>query len=142
MTMSLDAPVDLVDISLLTKHPHETLGLVFNKDMMVLSCTPGTPSAKIKGWRHIIKGTPLVKINGKPVHSKHEVVKTIDCNQPTNMFQFVSVLQTPLHPETGTTQITFDQFITIAVHHQDICTDTSINHDRNIDKSLLDPAVN
>ena len=49
ITISMDAPFDLLDISISTNHPHKTLGLIFNKDMIILSCTPGTPAAKLKG---------------------------------------------------------------------------------------------
>ena len=116
--MSLDTPMDLLDITIPTNHKHESLGILFNRDMIVMSCAPGTPAAKIKGWRHTLKGTKLIQVNGKSVQSRNDVIRYIDRTQDTNIFQFASHFQTPVHPETGTTQITFDQFVTIAKHHQ------------------------
>ena len=43
-----------------------------------------------------------------------------------NTFQFKTTFQPTVHPETGVTQITFDQFISIAKHHQAIRDDTDI----------------
>ena len=105
LTMSMHAPLDLLDVSISTNHPHETLGLVFNQHMILLSCTPGTPAAKLKGWRQTLKGTRLIRVNGKEVSTKAHVIKHIDRSTTTNTLQFASHFQTPIHPETGTTQI-------------------------------------
>ena len=101
--MSMSALLDLLDISIKTNHPHETLGLIFNIDMILLSCTPGTPAAKLKDWRHTLKGTRLTRINGMEVTTKSQVIQHIDRTKPTNAIQFASLSQTPIHPETGTT---------------------------------------
>ena len=103
LTMSMSSPLDLLDISIKTNHPHETLGLIFNTDMILLSCTTGTPAAKLKGWRHTLKGTRLARINGMKVTTKSQVIQHIDRTKPTNAIQFASLSQTPIHPETGTT---------------------------------------
>ena len=54
-----------------------------------------------------------------------------------NLFQLKTAFQPTLHPETGVTQITFDQFISIAKHHQAIRDDTDLTHHVNPDK--IDP---
>ena len=88
-----------------------------------------------------MKGTKLTKVNGTSVQTKDDVIRAIDRTHNTNIFQFASQFQTPIHPETGTTQITFDQFVTIAKHHQDI-RNSENKPKPNIDHSLLNPVIN
>ena len=47
------------------------------------------------------------------------------------------MFQPTVHPETGVTQITFDQFISIAKHHQAIRDDSDITH--TVDPQDVDP---
>ena len=139
--MSMHAPLDLLDVSISTNHPHETLGLIFNQHMILLSCTPGTPAAKLKGWRQSLKGTRLIRVNGHKVSTKSHVINHIDRSKATNTLQFASHFQTPIHPETGTTQITFDQFVTIAQHHQDIRSNPETPHVHKWDGNDVNPIV-
>ena len=55
----------------------------------------------------------------------------------TNTFRFKTAFQPTLHPETGVTQIIFDQFISIAKHYQNIRDDTGLIHPVDIDE--IDP---
>ena len=64
-----------------------------------------------------IKGTTIHKVNNHTVATKQDIIKAIDRTKPNIEFQFKSTFQTPVHPETGTPQITFDQFVSIAKHH-------------------------
>ena len=135
LTMSLKEPLDVLDISIPTNHIHPTLGLNMDKELNVISCLPGTPAAKIKGWRHTIKGTALCAVNNKKVTNIDEVRQSIDRQISENVFQFRTTFQPSLHPETGTTQITFDQFVSIAKHHQEI------RHEHNLEKEIDPDAV-
>ena len=53
--------------------------------------------------------------------------------------QFKTSFQPTLHPETGTTQIAFDQFVSIAEHHQAIRKDEVPF--QIIDKESIDPII-
>ena len=61
----------------------------------------------------------------------------MDQKLTTAMFQFKTTLQPTLHPETGTTQITFEQFVTIAKHHQ--ATRHAVTVPQTIDPAQIDP---
>ena len=89
----------------------------------MITCLPGTPAAKIKGLRNTIKDTTLHKVNHNQISSLDAIQNHIDRTTPTTLFQFKTPFQPTLHPETGTTQITFDRFVSIAKHHQDIRKD-------------------
>ena len=137
LTMSLQEPVDMIDIILPSKHPHPTLGLKLDKNLKLISCAPSTPAAKIKGWRNSIQNTTLHAVNGHTVSTLEEVTKMIDRRMSANTFQFKTTFQPTVHPETGVTQITFDQFISIAKHHQAIRDDTDIPS--SVDPEDVDP---
>ena len=120
LIMSLDEPCDIVDITINTNHPHPFLGFDLNKDLSVRRCIPGTPAAKVKGWRTTLQGTKLYSINNHAIKTTNDIAKHLNKAVPTATFQFKTSFQPTLHPETGTTQITFDQFIAIAEHHQEL----------------------
>lgn len=120
LTMSMTEPYDILDIDVNSNHSHPTLGLHLDKNLKVLTCLSGTPAAKIKGWRTAIRNTTLYSVNDHRVTKLDDVPQYIDRTKPTTKFQFQTSFQPTIHPETGTTQITFDQFVTIAKHHQDI----------------------
>ena len=71
--MSLHEPFDIMDITLKTNDSHATLGLHLRADLTVLSCIPGTPAAKIKGWRQTIKNATLHTVGGHKVLTLDEV---------------------------------------------------------------------
>ena len=73
LTMSLHEPLDIIDINIMASNSHPTLGLNLDKNLAVISCIPGTPAAKIKGWRQTIKNTVLYTINGETVTTIHDV---------------------------------------------------------------------
>ena len=137
LTMSMTEPYDIIDINMKTNHKHPTLGLQLDKNLKVITCVSGTPAAKIKGWRTAIKDTTLHTINNNHITTLEDVHKYIDRTSSTNLFQFKTKFQPTLHPETGTTQITFDQFVSIANHHQDIQKDTDFTI--NVDQDAVDP---
>ena len=137
LSMSLHEPFDIIDITLKTNHSHATLGLHLRDDLTVLSCIPGTPAAKIKGWRQTIKNSTLHTVDGHKVMTLDDVKQHLASCSDTVILQFKTSSQPTLHPETGTTQITFDQFISIAEHHQSIRENEKPS--TNIDVEGIDP---
>ena len=137
LTMSLNEPCDIMDIVVNTNHSHPVLGFQLDKTLTVTTCIPGTPAAKVKGWRNTIRGSTLVAVNKHPVSNLKEIYKHLDKKIPTAILQFKTKLQPTLHPETGTTQITFDKFMTIAEHHQ--ATRNAVKVPQSIDPAQIDP---
>ena len=138
LIMSLDEPYDIIDITINTNHHHPILGFELSKDLTVLRCIPGTPAAKVKGWRNTLQGTKLHAVNSHSVTTIKDITKHLDKTVPTTTFQFKTPFQPTLHPETGTTQTTFDQFINIGEHHQEI-RDEPRSTEKPIDTAELDP---
>ncbi len=140
VTLSFTEPCDILKIDISTQHTHPTLGLEMDDTLTVKCCQAGTPAAKIKQWRTVIKGTILHSINGSRVQTLQDAIiffaKYKD--NSTIEIQFKSNHQTPVHPESGTTQITFDQFVQIANHHQQLISDY-FPVESSVDKNVLDP---
>ena len=140
LTMSPTEPLDLIDISINSNHSNPTMGFNLSKNLTVISCTPGTPAAKIKGWRHTIKNTVLHRIDNQQVTTLDDVKNAFKNCPKVVTLQFKTTSQPPLHPETGTTQITFDQFVSIAEHHQAIRQNETVI--TPVDPDDIDPAIN
>ena len=137
LTMSLSEPCDILDIQLDTNHPHPTLGLKLTDKLKLLSCIPGTPAAKIKGWRKTLQHTTLYAVNNNTVDSMDDIIRHLDKTKPSALFQFKTTFQPSVHPETGVTQISFDQFTAIANHHQQIREEARTEN--QIDPTQIDP---
>ena len=67
LTMSLNEPCDIIDIVVNTNHSDPVLGFQLDKTLTVTKCIPGTPAAKVKGWRNTIQGSTLIAVNRHPV---------------------------------------------------------------------------
>ena len=139
ITMSLHEPLDIIEINIMSNKAHPTLGLNLDKNLTVISCIPGTPAAKIKGWRQTIKNTVLHSINGVTLSTLNEVKHELSLHLNMITLQFKTRFQPTLHPETGTTQITFDQFVSIAEHQKAIRKNEGTV--QTINKEDIDPVV-
>ena len=147
VTLCFHEPCDLLSIEISTKHTHPTLGLELEENLVVKNCKTGTPAAKIKQWRTAVKGTALYSVGGIRAHTtKDAIMQFHKCKDHTVSLQFNSIQfnsnqtnkQTPIHPESGTTQITFDQFVQIAQHHQDLTLGMQTKHIL-LESDALDP---
>lgn len=81
-------------------------------------------------------------VDNVDVHIVKEVKQAIaTCRSSTVQLSFVQKEPTTLHPNTGVPQVDFDQFASIAKHHQQ-----SISHDKymNVEdlESMYDVVVN
>ena len=101
LTMSLNEPCDIMDIVVDTNHSHPVLGFQLDKTLTVTTCIPGTPAAKVKGWRNTIKGSTLVAVNKHPVHNLKEISENLDKKIPTALLQFKTTLQPTYIPRPG-----------------------------------------
>ena len=68
-----------------------------------------------------------------------DVKHTITGSSNMTTVQFKINLQSTLHPKTGTTQIIFDQFVSIVKHHQTIREDE--NFFETMDRDTIEPVI-
>ena len=116
-------PTTTVTIKVTGIHP--TLGLELehqanNGRLLLRNCAKGTPAHKIKKWRSTLRGGNLLSINTKPVSNldeiKHHIETARQQKQSTLSLTFATEERIPVHIESGTPQIFFDQLNALAAY--------------------------
>ena len=94
----------------------------------ITECIKGTPAAQTYDWRRVVKGARIIEVNEKHIDSI-DTLEEIIRQTPKNVnlsFILASSQAHDIHPDTGTPQISFDQFQVIARHHQSAIVDKHI----------------
>lgn len=108
---------------------HKTLGFVLEKCPIrqlpqLQRCLPGTPSARIPKWRSTLKHSYIPSINDTPINNIREfedIIKTLRKQKKHKVHVFFGTMrELSLPPESGISQLYFDQLRSIANHMSDI----------------------
>ena len=150
LTLS-DDPIDnTFNIKVNIKGNHKTLGLEIELDatmnrIKLLTCTPGTPAAKIPRWRSTLKNGYITKYNDthiKSIAHLSELIENSRLNGDTSTtITFSTIERTAMHPQFGVPQIHHDQLNIIAAHLQEIKEDVNTQRFNNNSDVIL-PTVN
>ena len=102
--------------------------------MILRNCAKGTPAHKIKKWRSILRNGNLNRINGKSVSSLIGVKAYIEDARKQQKSHLILTLATeervPVHVDSGTPQLFFDQLNILAAYLQEIKLDEQfLDHD-------------
>ena len=137
-------PTTTTEIKITGVHP--TLGLELehqshNGRMILRNCTKGTPAHKIKKWRSTLRDGNLLRMDNKPVSSPEKVKKIVQEARLQNKSTITLTLATeeriPVHIDSGTPQIFFDQLNALAAYLQEIKFDETF-----LDDDLETPLLN
>ena len=125
--MDWHRPIFTTTISIPNTGQHITRGFQLVQDEygpIVKQCIRGTAAAKIPKWRQTIKGSTIHSINGTLIKDTDDVISFIKSTTADVLhIKFIQPQPTAIHEDTGLPQLNFDQFVTIASHHQDIIRD-------------------
>ena len=125
--MDWHRPIFTTTISIPNTGQHITRGFQLVQDEygpIVKQCIRGTVAAKIPKWRQTIKGSTIHSINGTLIKDTDDVISFIKSTTADVLhIKFIQPQPTAIHEDTGLPQLNFDQFVTIASHHQDIIRD-------------------
>ena len=110
-----------IQIKIRNRGSHPTRGLLL-KDcegrLLLKSCQPSTPAARIPQWRSLLRDAIVDSIDGVHV----DTVKDIECLIQVNKNKSIKIglipqMKLPSHPSENFPIIHFDQFRTIAYQH-------------------------
>jgi dUTPase len=101
--------------------------------VMLQSCLPGQPAAKIPKWRSELRNAYITTVNGKDTISMNDVKKAIDeaklNKQQELKVTFSTMTKQAIHPQLGIPQLYHDQMNIIGQHLFDIKYIDSIEPD-------------
>ena len=130
-------PTTTAEIKITGVHP--TLGLELeehkkNGRLILRNRAKGTPAHKIKKWRSILRHGNLLRMDDKSVSSISEVQAIIDDarakRKPTLILTMATEERVPVHVDSGTPQLFFDQLNILAAYLQEIkFNETFLDHD-------------
>ena len=114
------------DFTLPLKGQHPTLGLDLikhpdNSRILMKSCSPSTPAARIPRWRSTLRNSIIIAVNNTPIDSSHQVAAIIAkaraAKVPSVSFTVVPQEHIDVTPDTNIPQIHFDQLNVMAHQH-------------------------
>lgn len=126
-------PQHAICVDIDNKSQHKLLGLEMRKckeGLQVVNCKPGTPAARIPGWRQNIKYGYVRAVNGTEVNTISEVENAIATTAPAPVQLTITTKEPPeIHPVTGIPQMHFDQLGMVShIHHEIRHNETEYRH--------------
>ena len=120
-------PNTTVSINITGVHP--TLGLQIDSNttsgrLVLLNCLKGTPSAKIKRWRSTLRNGNILEMDGEIVSTIKKIEEIIAEARRQQKSEIKITIATeervPIHNDSGTPQLYFDQSNAIPAYLQEI----------------------
>ena len=115
------------EFTLPLKGQHPTLGLDLitdpnNSQIVMKSCSPSTPAARIPRWRSTLRNSVIIAVNGAPIDSSQQIMDIITkartAKDPSLSFTVIPKEHIEVTPDTNIPQIHFDQLnVTAHQHH-------------------------
>ena len=115
-----------VDVSILVKGDHPTLGLdiVHNSDnarLTLQSCTASTTAARIPRWRSTLRNGIIIAIEDTPVETIADITTIIASSRASTTkslrFTIIPVEHVNIRPDNNVPQINFDQMNIMSHQH-------------------------
>ena len=128
--LSTDPFHDRQSIQFQTLGKHDTQGMIlkdsetWDNRVVITTCKPGTATSKIANWTKRLKNSVLLKVNDTVITSVKQATKLLQHKPRNTIIKLEVGLQEklPIHDDTGTPMLYFDQLHAISTHLQQINT--------------------
>jgi deoxyuridine 5'-triphosphate nucleotidohydrolase len=138
--LSHDPFNDIQNVTMIARGNHPTRGLILNDSdtwndrVIITTCQPGTPAAKIKNWRSRLKNSTLLQIDGTIITDIKSVKKYFE-NLPHNTEVLLKIglsEKLAMNENQGIPMMYYDQLNAVATHLNHIKTGDT---DKRINKN-------
>ena len=122
--MEWSEPVYTTNVLVPNTGSHPTRGIQVQKDdkgLLIINCTRGTPSARIPQWRKTLKNSTILSVNNMTIRTYSDLEQAFaKADGPEVTTTAIPVEPVSIHDEIGIPQMNFDQFIHVAIKHQNV----------------------